>query len=253
KVEREESRPQRCPQQAQEQKHALVAEALVAVMQDEPELQVDENKEERKSAEALQDYGVLVGKVTCKKEPVQAYCTDAKQQHRAFLFRGGKEFLSFSLDTVFDVNSIVAEVLFAILRDEVKYVHTDADLLTLEKAAKGKKDIVLGHVRSLGTQEHRSLMETAYVYGSKYQFILITGGPVLKQLGVNESSQLSRVWFVHCRVHGTVTTPVTSERCPLTRMRTALSTLSLHTFLQLMEAPLVVFTFHQKKLEWLLF
>lgn len=70
---------------------------------------------------------------------------------------------------------------------------------------------------------------------------------------VNESSQLSRVWFVHCRVHGTVMTPVTSERCPLTRMRTALSTLSLHTFLQLMEAPLVVFTVHQKKMEWLLF
>lgn len=47
KVEREEGRPQRCPQQTQEQKHTLVAEALVAVMQDEPELQVDENKEER--------------------------------------------------------------------------------------------------------------------------------------------------------------------------------------------------------------
>ncbi|KAM4711068.1 thioredoxin domain-containing protein 16 isoform 2-T2 [Anableps anableps] len=177
--------------------------------------------------------------VSCKKEAVQTYCTEAKQQHRAFLFRGGKEFLSFSLDTVFDVNSIVAEVLFAILRDEVKYVHTDADLLAMEKAAKGKKDIVLGYVRSLGTQEHRSLMETAYVYGSKYQFILITGGPVLKQLGVNESSQLSRVWFVHCRVHSTFMTPVTSERCSLTRMRKPLSTLNLHTFLQLMEAPLV--------------
>uniref|UniRef100_A0A3B5R6P8 Thioredoxin domain containing 16 n=1 Tax=Xiphophorus maculatus TaxID=8083 RepID=A0A3B5R6P8_XIPMA len=187
-----------------------------------------------KSAEALQDYGVLVGKVTCKKEPVQAYCTDAKQQHRAFLFRGGKEFLSFSLDTVFDVNSIVAEVLFAILRDEVKYVHTDADLLTLEKAAKGKKDIVLGHVRSLGTQEHRSLMETAYVYGSKYQFILITGGPVLKQLGYV-------LFFFSCESSIIVKVAV-HTRCPLTRMRTALSTLSLHTFLQLMEAPLVVFT-----------
>ena len=33
------------------------------------------------------------------------------------------------------------------------------------------------------TSEHRSMMETAYVYGSKYQFILITGGPVLKHLG----------------------------------------------------------------------
>ncbi|MEQ2181173.1 hypothetical protein GOODEAATRI_008642 [Goodea atripinnis] len=193
-----------------------------------------------KSAEALQDYGVLVGKISCKKEPVQTYCSEAKQQHSAFLFRGGKEFLSFSLDTVFDVNSIVAEVLFAILRDEVKYVHTDADLLAMEKAAKGKKDIVLGYVRSLGTQEHRSLMETAYVYGSKYQFILITGGPVLKQLGVNESSQQSQVWFLHCRVRSTLMTAVTSERCPVTRMRKALSTLNLHTFLLLLEAPLVV-------------
>jgi len=34
----------------------------------------------------------------------------------------------------------------------VKYVHTDTDLLAMEKAARGKKDIVLGYVRSLGTQ-----------------------------------------------------------------------------------------------------
>ncbi|XP_030602993.1 thioredoxin domain-containing protein 16 isoform X2 [Archocentrus centrarchus] len=192
-----------------------------------------------KSAEALQDYGVLVGKVNCNTELVHTYCTDERLQRTAFLFRGGKEFLSFDLDTIFDVNSIVSEVLFAILRDEIKYVHTDADLLAMEKAARGKKDIVLGYVCSLGTQEHRSIMETAYVYGSKYQFILITGGPVLKHLGVNESSHLSRVWFLHCRVHSGFTTPMTSERCPLTRMRKPLSTLSLHSFLQLMEAPLV--------------
>lgn len=40
----------------------------------------------------------------------------------------------------------------AILREEVKYVHTDTDLLAMEKAARGKKDIVLGYVHSLGTQ-----------------------------------------------------------------------------------------------------
>ncbi|XP_028256723.1 thioredoxin domain-containing protein 16 isoform X2 [Parambassis ranga] len=189
-----------------------------------------------KSAETLQDYSVLVGKVNCNKELVHTYCTDERALHTAFLFRGGKEFLNFDLDTVFDVNSIVSEVLFAILRDEVKYVHTDADLLAMEKAARRKKDMVLGYVRSLGTQEHRSMMETAYVYGSKYQFILITGGPVLKHLGVNESSHSSSVWFLHCRVHSGF---MTSERCPFTRMRKPLSTLSLHSFLQLMEAPLV--------------
>ncbi|XP_034533835.1 thioredoxin domain-containing protein 16 isoform X2 [Notolabrus celidotus] len=192
-----------------------------------------------KSAEALQDYGVLVGKVDCNKELVHTYCTDEKVLNTAFLFRGGREFLGFDLDTVFDVNSIVSEVLFAILREEVKYVHTDADLLAMEKASRGKKDLVLGFVRSLGTQEHRSMMETAYVYGSKYQFILITGGPVLKHLGADELSHSSQVWFLHCRLHSGPRIPAVSERCPVTRMRKPLSTLSLHTFLQVMEAPLV--------------
>ncbi|KAK2856789.1 hypothetical protein Q5P01_005524 [Channa striata] len=192
-----------------------------------------------KSADILLDYGILVGKVNCNKELVHTYCTDEKLLHTVFLFRGGKELLGLDLDTVFDVNSIVSEALFAILREEVKYVHTDSDLLAMEKAARGKKDIVLGYVPSLGTQEHRSMMETAYVYGSKYQFILITGGPVLQQLGVNESSHPSGVWFLHCRVHSAFMTLTISERCPLTPMRKPLSTLSLHSFLQLMEAPLV--------------
>ncbi|KAK7893400.1 hypothetical protein WMY93_022552 [Mugilogobius chulae] len=133
-----------------------------------------------KAADVLQDYGVLVGKVNCNKEIVSKYCLEDKISLTAFLFRNSKEFLSFDLDTVFDVNAIVSE---CILRDEVRYVHTDADLLAMEKSVKGIKDIVLGYVSSLGTQEHRSIMETAFVYGSKYQFILITGGPVLKHLG----------------------------------------------------------------------
>lgn len=40
----------------------------------------------------------------------------------------------------------------AILREEVKYVHTDTDLMITERAARGKKDIVLGYVLSLGTR-----------------------------------------------------------------------------------------------------
>ncbi|KAM9820664.1 thioredoxin domain-containing protein 16 [Neosynchiropus ocellatus] len=189
-----------------------------------------------RSSEILKDYGVLVGKINCNRETVSSYCTKEHSSNTAFLFRSGKEFLSFNLDTVFDINSIVSEVLFAILRDEVQYVHTDADLLALEKRARGKMDLVLGHVSSLGTQEHRSLMETAYVYGATYKFILITGGPVLRHLGVDESSPSSKVWFLHCRLQ---LKSKTNERCPLTLMRKHLTTLNLHAFLQLMEAPLV--------------
>lgn len=39
----------------------------------------------------------------------------------------------------------------AILREEIKYVHTGSDLMVMEKAARGKKDIVLGYVLSPGT------------------------------------------------------------------------------------------------------
>ncbi len=45
-VEGEEHRAQGRPQQAQRQEHGLVAEALVSVPQDQPELDVDEDEEE---------------------------------------------------------------------------------------------------------------------------------------------------------------------------------------------------------------
>ncbi|XP_056286944.1 thioredoxin domain-containing protein 16 isoform X2 [Pseudoliparis swirei] len=189
------------------------------------------------SADALKYYGVLVGKVDCNEEPVLGYCTEEKALNTAFLFRAGKEFLGFNLNTVFSVNSIVSEVLFAILREEIKYIHTESDLLALENAARGKKDVALGYVSSLGSQEHRSMMETAYVYGSKYQFGLITGGPVLNHLGLDEKSPSSQVWFLHCG--GAHSGSKASEHCPSTRMSKPLSTLGIHSFLQLMEAPLV--------------
>uniref|UniRef100_A0AAV2LB15 Thioredoxin domain-containing protein n=1 Tax=Knipowitschia caucasica TaxID=637954 RepID=A0AAV2LB15_KNICA len=191
-----------------------------------------------KSADMLQDYGVLVGKVNCDKEMIIKYCSEDKVSQTAFLFRSGKEFLSFDLDTVFDVNAIVSEVLFAILRDEVRYVHTETDLLAMEKSVMGLKDIVLAYVSSLGTEEHRSIMETAFVYGSKYQFILITGGPVLKHLGINKSPPSAGVWVLHCKDH-LLLKSTKSSQCPQTRMRKPLSTLNLHSFLQLINAPLL--------------
>lgn len=46
-VEGEESGPEGRPEQTQEEEHTPVAEALVAVVQDEPELRVDEEEEQR--------------------------------------------------------------------------------------------------------------------------------------------------------------------------------------------------------------
>uniref|UniRef100_A0A8C7PRH7 Thioredoxin domain containing 16 n=1 Tax=Oncorhynchus mykiss TaxID=8022 RepID=A0A8C7PRH7_ONCMY len=164
------------------------------------------------------------------------YCTGEKLMKKVYLFRGGNVLKSFDTDTVFDVNAIVAHVLFTVLFDEVRYVHTIAELQSVERAAKGKADIVLGHVQVLGLPEHRALMETAFVYGVKYQFVLTTGGPVLTNMGVDDISSLTAgLWFLHCKG---ASQSQHSDPCPHTALRRALTTLHIYTFLQLMEAPL---------------
>ncbi|KAL7862495.1 hypothetical protein SRHO_G00139360 [Serrasalmus rhombeus] len=187
------------------------------------------------SAHALEDYGILVGKVNCSKDSVEKYCTGEEVMKKAYLFRGADVLRSFDIDTVFDVNAIVSHVLFSVLFTEVRYVHTPAELLAVERAAKGKMDIVMGHIQVLGLPEHRALMEAAFVYGAKYQFVQTTGAPLLKHLGVADPTSVqARLWFLHCRgvAHR-------SEPCPHTLMRKPLTTINIHTFLQLMEAPLL--------------
>ncbi|XP_072545094.1 thioredoxin domain-containing protein 16 [Salminus brasiliensis] len=188
------------------------------------------------SAHALEDYGIIVGKLNCSREAEEKYCAGGEVMKKAYLFRGADVLRGFDVETVFDVNAIVSHVLFTVLFNEVRYVHTPAELLTVERAAKGKMDIVMGHIQVLGLPEHRALMETAFVYGAKYQFVQTTGAPLLKHMGVADpASAQARLWFLHCS-SGTHR----SEPCPHTLMRKPLTTINIHTFLQLMEAPLMV-------------
>ncbi|KAJ8411883.1 hypothetical protein AAFF_G00155210 [Aldrovandia affinis] len=188
-----------------------------------------------KSAHALEDYGILVAKVNCTKERIPKYCTAEKLMKKVYLFRGPTVLKNFDTDTVFDVNAIVAHVLFAVLFNEVKYVQTPGELLGIERIAKGLADVVLAYVQILGLPEHRAVMETTFVYGAKYQFVLTTGGSVLKHMGVEDPSSLqSGLWFLHCKA-----AKRHSDPCQHTALKRPLTTLNIYTFLQLMEAPLV--------------
>ncbi|MGH0182951.1 UNVERIFIED_CONTAM: hypothetical protein FKN15_010947 [Acipenser sinensis] len=142
---------------------------------------------------------------------------------------------SFATDTVFDENAIVAHVLFALLFNEVKYVQTPAELQNIEKAVKGRADVVLAHVQALGTAEHRAVMEAAFVYGAKYQFVLTTGGTVLQHVGVEEPGKLTAgLWFLHCKLVSRRWEP-----CHHSALKKPLSTVQIYTFLKLMDAPLL--------------
>ncbi|XP_030340711.1 thioredoxin domain-containing protein 16 isoform X3 [Strigops habroptila] len=173
--------------------------------------------------------------VNCPKEGVSRYCGKENALRKAYLFRGNVLIREFPTDALFDVNSIVANVLFALLFNEVKYVETLADLQNIENALKGKSNMVFAYVPATGTAEHRAVMEAAFVYGTVHQFVLTTEATLLKDTSSDEPD-VSSAWllFCHCQRATDLVQP-----CRRTAMEQALTMLNIHRHLKLMGAPLV--------------
>ncbi|XP_042533865.1 thioredoxin domain-containing protein 16 isoform X2 [Dipodomys spectabilis] len=152
---------------------------------------------------------------------------------KAYLFRGNVLLREFPTDSLFDVNAIVAHVLFALLFNEVKYITTPEDLQNIENTLKGKANMIFSYVRAIGTPEHRAVMEAAFVYGTTYQFVLTTEIALLESIG-SENIEHAHLYFSHCE-------PVLdlAQQCRRTRMERPLSTLNIHMFVKTMKAPLL--------------
>ncbi|XP_014456788.2 thioredoxin domain-containing protein 16 isoform X1 [Alligator mississippiensis] len=187
------------------------------------------------SVEPLQDYGISVVKVNCPKEDVSRYCGKQNTLLKAYLFRGNILLREFPTDALFNVNAIVANVLFALLFNEVKYIASPVDHQNLENSLKGRLNVVFAYVPAIGTAEHRAVMETAFVYGTAHQFILTTEVLLLKSVSTEDTDGLSaQLFFCHCKRVMDPTQP-----CRRTPMEQPLSTLNIHKYLKLMEAPIV--------------
>lgn len=184
--------------------------------------------------EALHDYGISVLKVNCQGEEVSGYCKEDSSLERAYLYRGHVLLRELPLDALFSVDAIVANVLFALLFHEVKYVATLADLQNLEDSLKGQSDLVFAYVQAVGTAEHRVLMEAAFVYGS-LKFALTTEVMLLRSIR-SEVPEVppSTLFFCHCKV---ATDP--AQPCRRTLMEQPLTMLNVHKFLKLMGEPVV--------------
>ncbi|XP_047718773.1 thioredoxin domain-containing protein 16 isoform X3 [Prionailurus viverrinus] len=152
---------------------------------------------------------------------------------KVYLFRGNILLREFPTDTLFDVNAIIAHVLFALLFNEVKYITTLEDLQNIENSLKGKANIAFSYVRAIGTPEHRAVMEAAFVYGTTYQFVLTTEIALLESIGT-EAIENAHFYFFHCKQVLDLT-----QQCRRTLMEQPLATLNIHRFIKTMEAPLL--------------
>ncbi|XP_037359239.1 thioredoxin domain-containing protein 16 isoform X1 [Talpa occidentalis] len=188
-------------------------------------------EELNKAVKPLQDYGISVAKVNCVGEETSRYCGKESDLMKAYLFRGTILLREFPTDTLFDVNAIVAHVLFALLFNEMKYIATVDDLQKIENALKGKANIAFSYVKAIGTPEHRAVMEAAFVYGTTYQFVLTTEITLLESIGT-ENIEYAHLYFFHCKRVLDLT-----QQCRRTLMEQSLTTLNIHRFIKIMEAP----------------
>ncbi|KAM9066716.1 thioredoxin domain-containing protein 16 isoform 4-T5 [Sarcophilus harrisii] len=100
---------------------------------------------------------------------------------------------------------------------------------------KGKTNIALIYVRAIGTPEHRAVMETAFVHGNTYQFVLTTEAALLEGMGAANSDMISgSFFFFHCKLVLDLT-----QKCQKTLLEQPLTVLNIHRFLKLMDAPLL--------------
>uniref|UniRef100_A0A8D2M9L3 Thioredoxin domain containing 16 n=1 Tax=Zonotrichia albicollis TaxID=44394 RepID=A0A8D2M9L3_ZONAL len=173
-------------------------------------------------------------RVNCPKEDVSRYCGKENALRKAFLFRGNRLIREFPTDALFDVNSIVANVL-ALLFNEVKYVETLADLENIENVLKGKSNMVFAYVPATGTAEHRAVMEAAFVYGTIHQFVLTTEAALLKATSPDDPD-VSSAWLLFCHCQQV---PEPAQACRRTALAQPLTLLNIHRHLKLMGAPLV--------------
>uniref|UniRef100_UPI00398EABB4 thioredoxin domain-containing protein 16 n=1 Tax=Pristiophorus japonicus TaxID=55135 RepID=UPI00398EABB4 len=189
-----------------------------------------------KSSESLEEYGITAAQVNCATENVPKYCENEDVLKKAYLFRGNIMLRSFATDTLFDVDAIVANVLFILLFNEIKYVSSLVDLHDIENDMKGRGDVIFTFVRAIGVPEHRAIMETAFVYGAKYQFVLTTEQSVLEGMDPKDPDKLSaRLWFCHCKMATDRTQP-----CKRSYLEQPLTTVNIHYYLKVLEAPLVM-------------
>ena len=150
-----------------------------------------------KSASYLSNYEVSFGWIDCATENVQGYCDKKGVESEIYAFKDGEMLLDLTLETMFDVNSMVSNVLQIVLLREVPILQSQVERKDFEKTNKGKNLIFFGYFPAIGTLEHRVFMEVAYSYRNKHLFSLTTEKEAIKDLGY--SKKKAAIWCFHSK------------------------------------------------------
>ncbi|EDO29138.1 predicted protein [Nematostella vectensis] len=132
-------------------------------------------KEYRKACDHLDAYGIQLARIDCDSASIPE-C----QQLTVLTYRDGELEESVSLDTLFNVDSIMAHLLQILLKYEITYLYDKPSADQLITESKGSKDVLFAYVKGFGSKAHRAIVEAAFVYSNQLAFALTTDADVAK-------------------------------------------------------------------------
>lgn len=141
-------------------------------------------KELDKTAEYLKLYGVEVGFFDCGilHEAKEPKCNEHNAEFQIFTYRSNHVLLELGLETMFDVNSIMSNILQLVLIHDVPILQSVEERKEYENKYKGEKDILFTYQKAIGTFEHRIFMEVAFAYHDKFKFAVCTNKQAVQDL-----------------------------------------------------------------------
>ncbi|KAK3094193.1 hypothetical protein FSP39_025265 [Pinctada imbricata] len=154
-----------------------------------------------KSGGYLNLYGVPVAVVNCIEEgnKVLDKCKAEGSENRVYTYSNGHELLELELETMFDVNSIMSNILQLLLLREVPILQSKTERLEYEAKHKGANNVFFAYQKAIGTYEHRVFMEVAYAYQEKFKFALTTNLEAIDGLDSNMESSNAGIWLLKCK------------------------------------------------------
>lgn len=154
--------------------------------------------EYEQSAEFLEVYGVKFGLYDCRAELVEELCHTELTEHYIYTYRQGAQLLKLELQTMFDVNSIMSNILQLVLLREVPILQRREEREEFEYRNRGVRDVIFTFQKAIGTYEHRIFMEVAYAYSDNFQFALSTTKESLQNFEEITADD-SVVWVLECK------------------------------------------------------
>ncbi|PIK52492.1 putative thioredoxin domain-containing protein 16-like [Apostichopus japonicus] len=147
---------------------------------------------------------------------------------KVHFFRHGRLLTDLPLDSMFNFDAIVANILHLVLLQEVPLLQTRAELEEMMRRTSGKRDVIFARMRAVGIFEDRAFIETAFAFNQKYQFIMTT---VNDNFGIDSNWEpgSNSIWLLQCK------NTIPGKQCPAIPFMNAISLEKLIVFIKGLE------------------